>query len=131
MGGRYFFNQVSNILCLLFSQRAFPEQTIDGLKVDGLDQNGSLSQKVFRHHARLHLPSLQLLYEKRLEEAFVREVDSQKKKDGKSLSESDIRVSLHQLNILGWIQVSAGRAIHRITAKINNILLVGDELGMD
>jgi hypothetical protein len=63
-------------------QRAFPEQTIDGLPIDGMDKNGSLSQKVFRHQARLHLPTLQPLLEKRLGEAFKSEIDSQLETDG-------------------------------------------------
>ncbi|KAL9095068.1 MAG: hypothetical protein Q9165_002670 [Trypethelium subeluteriae] len=67
------------------TQRAFPEQTIDGLKLDGMDRDGSLSQKVFRHHARLHLPNLQPLLQKRLEEAWTRELQSQNVKDGQYL----------------------------------------------
>ena len=50
-----------------------------------MDKNGNLSQKVFRHHARLHLPCLQPLLQKRLEESFVTEVDDQKKERGGSL----------------------------------------------
>jgi hypothetical protein len=64
-------------------QRAFCEQTIDGLPIDGMDKNGSLSQKVFQHQARLHLPTLQPLLEKRLDEAFTSEIDGQVEKDGK------------------------------------------------
>lgn len=90
-------------------ERAFPEQTIDGLKVDNMDQNGSLSQKTFRHHARLHLPSLQPLLRRRLEEAFATEIDSHERKHG-------------------WTHVYASSAISRITAKINNVILVGDDL---
>lgn len=63
-------------------QRAFPEQTIDGLKINGLDHNGSLSQKTFRHYARLHLPSLQPLLRKRLDETFATEIDSHANKHG-------------------------------------------------
>ena len=70
-------------------QRAFPDQTIDGIALDGLDHNGGLSQKTFRHYARFNLPSLQPLLRNRLEEAFATEIDSHGSKLGEySLSHS-------------------------------------------
>jgi len=74
-----------NLILVDTSQRAFPEQTIDGLQLDNIDQNESLSQKVFRHHARIQLPNMQPLLEGRLEEAFAIEVDSHNRKDGELL----------------------------------------------
>ena len=33
------------------------------------------------------------------------------------------------MNLSGWVHISAGSAINRLASKINNIILVGDELG--
>ncbi|KAL9041307.1 MAG: hypothetical protein Q9180_001365 [Flavoplaca navasiana] len=76
-----------------------------------MDETGSVSQKAFRHHARLHLPSLQPLLRARLDESFAKELAICSKEDG-------------------WTRISAGSTINRITAKINNVILVGDELGI-
>ena len=66
------------------NQGAFPEQTIDGLRLDNIDQHGSLSPKIFRHYARIQLPSMQPLLEARLEEAFATEIGTHNYKDGGS-----------------------------------------------
>ncbi|KAG9237433.1 cytochrome P450 [Amylocarpus encephaloides] len=93
-------------------ERAFPEQTIDGLSVDNIDKNGSLSQKVFRHQARLHLPSMQSLLQQRLDEGFASEIDSHKTKGE-------------------WMYISSSGALNRLVTKINNIIIVGDELAQN
>ena len=84
---RYVFvwPSLCGLVLIKSSQRAFPGQTINGIKIDSLDKNGNLSQKVFRHHARLHLPSLQPLLHERVEEAFATEIESQKMEYGECL----------------------------------------------
>ena len=47
-----------------------------------MDNHGSLSQKVFRHKARQHLPSMQPVLEKRVGEAFNKEVHTKLKTKG-------------------------------------------------
>ena len=56
---------------------------MNGLQLENIDRHGSLSQKVFRHHARLHFPGLRPLFEKRLDEAFTAEIGSHQDEDGK------------------------------------------------
>jgi hypothetical protein len=82
MGSKHPTEKLLNIETKPGFQRAFPEQTIDGLSVDNIDKNGSLSQKVFRHHARLHLPSLRSLMQERLKEGLKTEIDNQKQEKG-------------------------------------------------
>ncbi|KAI4090295.1 MAG: hypothetical protein LQ344_004843 [Seirophora lacunosa] len=90
--------------------RAFPPQTIDGIKVDGMNETGSVSQKTFRYHARLHLPDSKPLLKIRLDEALAAELTTCGKENG-------------------WTRISASSTINRITQKVNNVILLGDKLG--
>ncbi len=40
-----------------------------------------------------------------------------------------LRIYFSQLRDTGWIRIHASSAINRLTTKINNVILVGDELG--
>jgi len=64
---------------------SFQKHTLDGMEMDKTDSNGGLSQKVFGHHLRSHLPSLQPLLQQTLEQHFTAEVDSKQKRNGELL----------------------------------------------
>ncbi|KAM0129464.1 hypothetical protein ACHAO1_008478 [Botrytis cinerea] len=113
-------------------ERAFPEQTINGLKLNNMDKNGGLSQKVFRHHARLHLPGLQPLMEKRVRDTIKGEIGGRKTNQGKyKIIQCIYVIQLEESRLikLEWTHVSASRVLGRIVTKINNIIIVGDDLG--
>ena len=104
---------------------------MNGLQLDNIDQVGSLSQKIFRHHARLQFPRLRPLLEKRLGEAFATEISNHQSGDGKQCQCYSAYLRHYYTSLCCRIyEHNASSAINRPTImKISNMGIVGDEIG--
>lgn len=97
------------------------------MPVGDVPGNLGLSQATFKSNLRSHLPVLQPILRKRMEEAFHTELQGKQVSEGwyKLLqSRGDSYLSVPS----GWTQVALWRATYRMAARLNSLVIVGEEL---
>jgi hypothetical protein len=111
---------------IITKQTLNPEFTINALRDD---PKGFIAPNLLKHKIRTSLPDMYQLMQETVEDAFRNEAKGQHMVDGNLDTCLSFPSSWDADISAGWSRICLCNVANRITARMNNILLVGGSLG--